>query len=271
MLGASLRPAGPLRAPSARLGRGRLAGPLPRSGALRVRGGRRAGRRRARARTRARRTQQLRRLARAAAPLPPPKHAPNACDAPGPRAQCRAAADERVPVRFAVRQEVRRRRQRRARAHRALVCARARARSPWVWPRHAGAHRRPPASVAGAGQRRQPPGPRRSSAAPPASLPQPPPPPAPDQVKYGESLRVVGNHPSLGAWDAGRGLQLRWNEGHVWAAEVEMEAGSKVEFKVRRAPRALRPRSCPSRPCVRAAAAAAVAHRLRWSCSARPR
>jgi len=43
---------------------------------------------------------------------------------------------------------------------------------------------------------------------------------------------VVGNLPALGAWDAQRGLKLKWSEGHVWAAAVDLEVGSKVEFKV---------------------------------------
>lgn len=43
---------------------------------------------------------------------------------------------------------------------------------------------------------------------------------------------VVGNHPALGSWDAGRGLALKWHEGHVWAAEAQLDAGAKVEFKV---------------------------------------
>lgn len=52
------------------------------------------------------------------------------------------------------------------------------------------------------------------------------------EVKYGERLCIVGNHPALGAWDTRRALQLKWNEGHVWAGTVELEAQSKVEFKV---------------------------------------
>jgi hypothetical protein len=53
------------------------------------------------------------------------------------------------------------------------------------------------------------------------------------QVKYGQQLRVVGNLPALGSWDTARGLELRWSEGHVWAATLELEVGSRVEFKVR--------------------------------------
>jgi hypothetical protein len=55
--------------------------------------------------------------------------------------------------------------------------------------------------------------------------------PAP-QVNYGQQLRVVGNAPGLGGWDTARGLHLKWSEGHVWSGEVELDAGSHVEFKV---------------------------------------
>lgn len=52
------------------------------------------------------------------------------------------------------------------------------------------------------------------------------------QMEYGQQLCIVGNQAALGSWDASRGLKLGWNDGHVWAGVVELEAGSKVEFKV---------------------------------------
>lgn len=83
---------------------------------------------------------------------------------------------------------------------------------------------------------------RRLCDARPSSQPHPPtdpparPPPGPRtlrQVAYGQRLFVVGNLPELGGWDAGRGLKLKWHEGHIWAAEAELGTGARVEFKVR--------------------------------------
>jgi hypothetical protein len=55
------------------------------------------------------------------------------------------------------------------------------------------------------------------------------------QVKYGESLSVVGNLPVLGDWDVDKALQLRWHEKDVWSAELAVPVGVDVEFKVCRA------------------------------------
>ncbi|KAI8466100.1 MAG: pyruvate phosphate dikinase [Monoraphidium minutum] len=52
------------------------------------------------------------------------------------------------------------------------------------------------------------------------------------EVNYGQQLRVVGSAPGLGSWDATRGLQLKWSDGHVWSGEAELEAGGPLEFKV---------------------------------------
>ena len=58
---------------------------------------------------------------------------------------------------------------------------------------------------------------------PPAALPQ---------VRYGQRLWVVGNQQELGSWNVDSGLKLKWHEGHVWSAAVELDVGSKVEYKV---------------------------------------
>jgi hypothetical protein len=52
------------------------------------------------------------------------------------------------------------------------------------------------------------------------------------QVEYGEQFKIVGNQKQLGNWDAGKGLELTWNEGDVWAATVELPVAVDVEFKV---------------------------------------
>lgn len=51
------------------------------------------------------------------------------------------------------------------------------------------------------------------------------------QVALGESVRVVGSGEALGEWDAHRGVQLQWSEGHVWRASAALPAESKVSFK----------------------------------------
>jgi hypothetical protein len=53
-------------------------------------------------------------------------------------------------------------------------------------------------------------------------------------VEYGEQFKIVGNQKQLGNWDAGKGLELTWNEGDVWAATVELPVAVDIEFKVGR-------------------------------------
>ena len=52
------------------------------------------------------------------------------------------------------------------------------------------------------------------------------------QVSFGESHKVVGGHPSLGDWDVSNAPQMQWNDGNVWTLEVQLPAGSDIEFKV---------------------------------------
>lgn len=52
---------------------------------------------------------------------------------------------------------------------------------------------------------------------------------------FGQRLWLVGDHASLGGWDTRRWVKMRWSEGDVWAATVELDgpAGSVVSYKVR--------------------------------------
>jgi hypothetical protein len=52
------------------------------------------------------------------------------------------------------------------------------------------------------------------------------------QVGYGEQFKIVGNHKELGNWDASKALELKWNEGDVWAATAELPVATDIEFKV---------------------------------------
>lgn len=49
---------------------------------------------------------------------------------------------------------------------------------------------------------------------------------------WGESARLVGDHPALGAWDPARGVPMDPAAWPVWSAHVELPAGETVRFKV---------------------------------------
>ncbi|KAL4419085.1 hypothetical protein ABPG77_010024, partial [Micractinium sp. CCAP 211/92] len=51
------------------------------------------------------------------------------------------------------------------------------------------------------------------------------------KVNFGEVLRLVGSHPSLGNWKVDKGPWMAWEDGHVWSAEVSLPPGTTVEFK----------------------------------------
>ncbi|KAL4852989.1 Phosphoglucan [Chlorella vulgaris] len=55
------------------------------------------------------------------------------------------------------------------------------------------------------------------------------------EVNYGETVRLVGSHSSLGNWKVRKGAAMKWEEGHVWSAEVSLPPGTTVEFKCVRA------------------------------------
>ncbi|EYR64530.1 glycosidase [Actinotalea ferrariae CF5-4] len=48
---------------------------------------------------------------------------------------------------------------------------------------------------------------------------------------YGQNVRVVGNHPSLGSWNAAAGVPLSSAAYPVWRAGVAFPAGTRVEYK----------------------------------------
>ena len=53
----------------------------------------------------------------------------------------------------------------------------------------------------------------------------------PVQVDFGETVKVVGNHPVLGSWDTENGIELEWKDGHIWEKQVHITPG-EYEFKV---------------------------------------
>lgn len=61
------------------------------------------------------------------------------------------------------------------------------------------------------------------------------------QVNYGESVKLVGSGSALGDWDVSAAPEMRWTDGDVWVAELELPAEEDVHFKVGHSRR----RRCP--------------------------
>mmetsp|Transcript_19067 Transcript_19067/g.48939 ORF Transcript_19067/g.48939 Transcript_19067/m.48939 type:complete len:654 (-) Transcript_19067:108-2069(-) len=49
-------------------------------------------------------------------------------------------------------------------------------------------------------------------------------------VPFGQSLKVIGNHPTLGEWNLDAAPAMEWGEGDVWTSSVMLPAGT-WEFK----------------------------------------
>jgi hypothetical protein len=62
---------------------------------------------------------------------------------------------------------------------------------------------------------------------------------------FGQYLKVVGSHPSLGSWVADSAPAMTWREGHQWFLDVELPSEA-FEFKVRRARRSTVARHFPA-------------------------
>eukprot|EP00210_Caulerpa_lentillifera_P004292 g4095.t1 len=52
----------------------------------------------------------------------------------------------------------------------------------------------------------------------------------PVRVDFGDTVKVVGNHPLLGSWNTDEGLELEWSDGHIWEKETNITPG-EYEFK----------------------------------------
>lgn len=65
------------------------------------------------------------------------------------------------------------------------------------------------------------------------------------QVQWGEVMKLVGGHSSIGDWTAERAATMGWNDGHIWRTVLDLAAGQQVEFKVGMCSAVL-----PSTPCV---------------------
>lgn len=51
------------------------------------------------------------------------------------------------------------------------------------------------------------------------------------ELPFGQSLKLVGSHPALGAWKEDMGLRMTWGDGHKWTTSVSLPAGTALEFK----------------------------------------
>ena len=54
-----------------------------------------------------------------------------------------------------------------------------------------------------------------------------------DKTQHGDKVLVIGNHPSLGAWDVSKALDLKTSSSTfpVWSTAVKLAPGQNVEFK----------------------------------------
>ncbi|CAG9466245.1 unnamed protein product [Pedinophyceae sp. YPF-701] len=52
------------------------------------------------------------------------------------------------------------------------------------------------------------------------------------ETGFGQTLAIVGDGPWLGDWDVDRAPRMKWHEGHVWRATVELPRGFDTEFKL---------------------------------------
>jgi hypothetical protein len=53
-------------------------------------------------------------------------------------------------------------------------------------------------------------------------------------TRVGESVAVVGSHPTLGSWDISQAQALQWSQGHIWTGSLTFavqEAPKSLEYK----------------------------------------
>ena len=52
-----------------------------------------------------------------------------------------------------------------------------------------------------------------------------------NDVGFGNSVFVVGNHPDLGAGDVTHALKLRYTAGNVWTGQIAVQAGTQLQYQ----------------------------------------
>jgi predicted alpha/beta superfamily hydrolase len=51
-----------------------------------------------------------------------------------------------------------------------------------------------------------------------------------NDVGFGNSVFVVGNHPDLGSWDVAHAIKLRYTTGNVWTGQIAIQAGTQLQY-----------------------------------------
>ena len=52
------------------------------------------------------------------------------------------------------------------------------------------------------------------------------------QINFGEEHKIVGNVAELGKWNIEQAPSMAWNDGSNWTLDLDVPAGSDLEFKV---------------------------------------
>ncbi|KAI3848471.1 hypothetical protein MKX03_031738 [Papaver bracteatum] len=47
---------------------------------------------------------------------------------------------------------------------------------------------------------------------------------------FRQEFLVVGDDPILGAWDPSKAIPLKWSQGHIWTAEIDVPIKRRIEF-----------------------------------------
>ncbi|XP_026439167.1 starch-binding domain-containing protein 1-like [Papaver somniferum] len=51
------------------------------------------------------------------------------------------------------------------------------------------------------------------------------------ECSYGKEFLVVGDDPILGAWDPSSAIPLKWSEGNLWKAQLDVPTDKIIQFK----------------------------------------
>jgi len=49
------------------------------------------------------------------------------------------------------------------------------------------------------------------------------------ETSPGDTVWLVGDHPSLGSWNDTGALQLHWTPGHLWQADLQLNSNSSTD------------------------------------------
>ncbi|KAK9833233.1 hypothetical protein WJX74_011068 [Apatococcus lobatus] len=52
------------------------------------------------------------------------------------------------------------------------------------------------------------------------------------KAAFGDKLKLVGNHEATGSWDLDDAPEMKWHDGNVWTANLEVPTGTELEYKL---------------------------------------